>query len=50
MDMSMFRKSICPLVVTKGSGQQVVTTRFEKRDDPSVTRDYGYARTRQRII
>ena len=41
MDMSMFRKSICPLVVTKGSGQQVITTRFEKRDDPSVTRDYG---------
>jgi DNA excision repair protein ERCC-2 len=41
MEMSMFRKSICPLVVTKGSGQQVITTRFEKRDDPSVTRDYG---------
>jgi hypothetical protein len=38
MDMSMFRTSICPLVVTKGAGQQVITTRFQSRDDPSVTR------------
>jgi DNA excision repair protein ERCC-2 len=38
MEMSMFRKSICPLVVTKGSDQAVITSRFEKRDDPAVTR------------
>ena len=41
MDMGMFRTSICPLVVTKGSGSQIITTRFEKRDDPSIFRNYG---------
>jgi hypothetical protein len=38
MDMSMFRESICPLVVSKGNSQEPLTTRFEKREDPSVTR------------
>jgi len=41
MDMSMFRTSICPLVVTKGSGSQIITTRFEKREDTSIIRNYG---------
>lgn len=28
-------------MVTKGSGSQIITTRFEKRDDASIIRNYG---------
>lgn len=42
LDMSYFRECICPIVVTKGSGNQsVLSTRYELRDNPAVTANYG---------
>ena len=41
LEMSVFRQSICPLVVTSGSDQAQMSTRFEVRDDASVVRNYG---------
>ena len=40
LDMSTFRDCICPVVVTKGA-DSVLRTRFELRDDPAVTKNYG---------
>eukprot|EP00904_Undaria_pinnatifida_P005279 jgi/Undpi1/1881/HiC_scaffold_12.g05268.m1 len=39
--MSTVRKCICPLVVTRGSDQLPMSTKFDQRDDPSVVRNYG---------
>jgi DNA excision repair protein ERCC-2 len=41
LDMSTFRPCILPIVVTKGSDQGQLSTRYELRDDDSVTRNYG---------
>jgi DNA excision repair protein ERCC-2 len=41
LEMSVVRRCICPMVVSKGSDQTAMTTRFENRDDPSVIRNYG---------
>jgi DNA excision repair protein ERCC-2 len=41
LDMSTFRPCILPIVVTKGSDQGQLSTRYELRDDESVTRNYG---------
>lgn len=35
------RKSICPLIVTRGSDQVPISSRFQLRNDPSVIRNYG---------
>lgn len=41
LPMSTFRRCICPLVVTRGSDQLNMSTKFEQRGDPSVSRNYG---------
>ena len=41
VDMTVFRTSICPVVVTAGNDQAQMSTRYEVRDDPSVVRNYG---------
>lgn len=39
--MSLSQRSFLPLVVTKGSDQVAMSSRFEIRNDPSVVRNYG---------
>lgn len=39
--MSLSQRSFLPLVVTKGSDQVAISSRFEIRNDPSVVRNYG---------
>jgi len=41
LPMSTFRKCIRPLIVTKGSDQVPLSTRFESRMDEGVIRNYG---------
>jgi hypothetical protein len=37
----LFSACVCPLIVTRGSDQEVISTKFEGRRDPSVLRNYG---------
>ena len=39
--MSMAKKGFLPLIVTKGSDQQSITSGFQARSDPNVVRNYG---------
>lgn len=39
--MTLTRRSFLPLIVTRGSDQVAVSSRFEIRNDPSVVRNYG---------
>jgi DNA excision repair protein ERCC-2 len=39
--MTLARRSFLPLIVTKGSDQVAISSRFEIRNDPSVVRNYG---------
>lgn len=39
--MTLARRSFLPMVVTKGSDQTSISSRFEIRNDPSVVRNYG---------
>lgn len=39
--MTLDRRSFLPLIVTKGSDQVAISSRFEIRNDPSVVRNYG---------
>jgi hypothetical protein len=39
--MSLSRKCILPLIVTKGSDQVKVSTSYKTRTDASVVRNYG---------
>lgn len=39
--MTLARRSFLPMVVTKGSDQVSISSRFEIRNDPSVVRNYG---------
>ena len=41
LQMSIVRKPIRPIIVTKGSDQVLISSQFDKRDDPSVVRNYG---------
>ncbi|KAF0699638.1 Aste57867_9821 [Aphanomyces stellatus] len=41
LSMSVYRSCICPLVITRGSDQMPVSTKFDLRDDLSVVRNYG---------
>ncbi|KAJ0406633.1 hypothetical protein ATCC90586_006133 [Pythium insidiosum] len=41
LPMSVYRSCICPLVITRGSDQMPVSTKFDLRDDLSVVRNYG---------
>lgn len=39
--MTLARRSFLPLIVTKGSDQVAISSRFQIRNDPSVVRNYG---------
>ncbi|KAM7253928.1 hypothetical protein ACFE04_031610 [Oxalis oulophora] len=39
--MSLTRECICPMVLTRGSDQLPVSTKFDMRSDPGVVRNYG---------
>ena len=39
--MSLQRRSFLPLIVTRGSDQQQITSGFQHRADPGVVRNYG---------
>ena len=39
--MTLTRRSFLPLIVTRGSDQVSISSRFEIRNDPSVVRNYG---------
>ncbi|KAI3626937.1 RAD3 [Malassezia furfur] len=39
--MTLTRQCFLPLVVTRGSDQVAISSRFEVRNDPSVVRNYG---------
>ncbi|XP_044501936.1 general transcription and DNA repair factor IIH helicase subunit XPD [Mangifera indica] len=39
--MSLTRDCICPMVLTRGSDQLPVSTKFDMRSDPGVARNYG---------
>ncbi|KAI5960853.1 RAD3 [Candida pseudojiufengensis] len=39
--MTLARRSFLPLIITKGSDQVSISSRFEIRNDPSVVRNYG---------
>ncbi|KAK2999035.1 hypothetical protein RJ639_023090 [Escallonia herrerae] len=39
--MSLTRDCICPVVLTRGSDQLPVSTKFDLRSDPGVERNYG---------
>lgn len=41
LPMSTFRPCLLPLVVTRGSDQIPISTKFDQRKDPSVVRNYG---------
>ncbi|CAI7883234.1 unnamed protein product [Closterium sp. NIES-53] len=41
LSMSLSRHCLCPLVVTRGSDQLPLSTRFDMRSDPGVVRNYG---------
>jgi DNA excision repair protein ERCC-2 len=41
LEMSIDRPCICPMVVTRGSDQTPLSTKFESREDPGVVRNYG---------
>lgn len=39
--MSLTRDCLCPMVLTRGSDQLPVSTKFDMRSDPGVVRNYG---------
>ena len=39
--MSFSRKAICPLVVTRGADQSVLSSKFDLRSEPLTVRNYG---------
>jgi DNA excision repair protein ERCC-2 len=41
-EMSLRRPCVCPLVVTRGSDQLVMSSKHQIRNDPAVIRNYGY--------
>jgi len=41
LPMSMTRNCICPLIVSKGSDQVPITSRYESRTDTAVAQNYG---------
>lgn len=39
--MTLSKKSFLPMIITKGSDQVAISSRFEIRNDPSIVRNYG---------
>ncbi|KMS99583.1 hypothetical protein BVRB_1g022310 isoform C [Beta vulgaris subsp. vulgaris] len=48
--MSLTRECICPMVLTRGSYQLPVSTKYDMRSDPGVGRNYGRLFLRQLFI
>ncbi|KAJ8906401.1 hypothetical protein NDN08_002894 [Rhodosorus marinus] len=42
-NMSLDRKCVCPLVITHGGDQTVLSSKFQDRSNPAVARNYGDA-------
>ncbi|KAG4306211.1 hypothetical protein PORY_000199 [Pneumocystis oryctolagi] len=40
-NISLARNSFLPMIITRGSNQVAISSKFEVRDDPSVIRNYG---------
>ncbi|KAG5439589.1 hypothetical protein PCANB_002165 [Pneumocystis canis] len=40
-NISLARNSFLPMIITRGSNQVAISSKFEIRDDPSVVRNYG---------
>jgi DNA excision repair protein ERCC-2 len=40
-EMSLTRDCLCPMILTRGSDQLPVSTKFDMRSDPGVVRNYG---------
>ncbi|KAG5519851.1 hypothetical protein PMAC_000126 [Pneumocystis sp. 'macacae'] len=40
-NISLARNSFLPMIITRGSNQVAISSKFEVRDDPSVVRNYG---------
>ena len=41
LNMTLTRDCLCPVVLTRGSDQLPVSTKFDMRSDPAVIRNYG---------
>lgn len=41
LSMSLQRRAICPLVVSRGPDQVAISSKFDCRSDPAVARNYG---------
>lgn len=41
LSMTLTRDCLCPVVLTRGTDQMPVSTKFEMRNDPGVVRNYG---------
>jgi DNA excision repair protein ERCC-2 len=41
LPMTLTRECLCPIIVTRGSDQLPISTKFDMRTDPSVMRNYG---------
>lgn len=39
--MTLTRNCVCPLILTRGSDQVSISTKFKVRNDPAVVRNYG---------
>ncbi|CCE61275.1 hypothetical protein TPHA_0A01920 [Tetrapisispora phaffii CBS 4417] len=39
--MTLTKKTFLPMIITKGSDQVAISSRFEIRNDPSIVRNYG---------
>jgi DNA excision repair protein ERCC-2 len=41
LPITLTRPCICPLVVTRGSDQTLLSTKYESRENPDIVRNYG---------
>jgi DNA excision repair protein ERCC-2 len=39
--MTLTRKCLCPMVITRGADQQHISSKFDMREDPNVIQNYG---------
>jgi len=41
LPMTLSRNCLCPMVVTRGSDQVAISTKYDMRQDPGVVRNFG---------
>jgi len=39
--MTLYRTCVCPLIITRGSDQSAISSKYEVRNDPPVVRNFG---------